>query len=406
MLTPSAPDAGQVLPALASPGRVLALVARGAAETRADIARLTGLARSTVSQRVDLLIEHGFLDEAPDVGASGRRLPRRLRLRTRDQLVVGIGLGATHCRVALLDVGGQEVVSREEPLLISDGPEAVLEATVRTARALLAESGRSAASVRAVGAGVPGPVEFATGRPVDPPIMPGWHLFPIPQYLAERLGASALVDNDVNVMALAERHWVLPDVQHLLFVKVGTGIGSGVLAGGRLHRGAQGSAGDIGHIRVGADDAPCRCGNTGCLEAFAGGAALARRLTASGVPAATAADVARLVAAGDRTAVPMVREAGRRIGNVLSSLITFFNPEAIVFGGALSSAHELLAGVREAVYERSHPLATQYLRIAASGTRENAVARGAGLLAIDHALSPCQVDGLLDAHAAPTGAAP
>ncbi|MEV7192071.1 ROK family transcriptional regulator [Streptomyces sp. NPDC093510] len=379
-----------------SPGEVLALLRTGAAETRADIARLTGLARSTVSQRVDALIAHGFLAEEADGGSTGGRPPRRLRLRTREHAVAGVDLGASHCRVALMDIGGETLALREDPLSIGDGPQAVLGHVERTLRALLDEAGRDAGGLQSIGVGVPGPVEFSTGRPVDPPIMPGWHQYPIPEFFADRFGARALVDNDVNVMALAEQRRAFPDTRYLLYIKVGTGIGCGIVADGRLHRGAQGSAGDIGHIRVGDLEDPCRCGNSGCLEAVAGGAALARRLSGLGLEATSGSDVVRLVKSGNRDAVRMVREAGRSVGEVLAGLVNFFNPDTVVVGGALAAVHDqLLAGVREAVYRRSHPLATHVLRIEPSRTGENAAAIGAAILAVEHALSPRQVDRVL-----------
>ncbi|MFE6158146.1 ROK family protein [Streptomyces sp. NPDC056486] len=386
-----APDHPVSLPS--SPGEVLALLRTGAVETRADIARVTGLARSTVSQRVDALIAHGFLTEEADGGSTGGRPPRRLRLRTRENAVAGVDLGASHCRVALMDIGGETLALREDPISIADGPQKVLGHVERTLHGLLDDAGRDPASLQSIGVGVPGPVEFSTGRPVDPPIMPGWHQFPIPEFFAERFGPRALVDNDVNVMALAEQRRAFPDTRYLLYIKVGTGIGCGIVADGRLHRGAQGSAGDIGHIRVGDLDEPCRCGNSGCLESVAGGAAIARKLSGLGLDATSGSDVVRLVKSGNRDAVRMVREAGRAVGEVLAGLVNFFNPDTVVVGGALAAVHDqLLAGVREAVYRRSHPLATHVLRIEPSRTGENAAAIGAGILAVEHALSPRQVD--------------
>ncbi|MFF2411605.1 ROK family protein [Streptomyces sp. NPDC058092] len=376
-----------------SPGKVLALISSGAVATRADIARITGMARSTVSQRVDALIAHGLVDEDADGGSTGGRPPRRLALRTREHAVAGVDLGASHCRVVLMDIGGATLAVQEEPLSIGDGPDSVLRHVERTVRTLLKEAHREPETLRSIGVGVPGPVEFSTGRPVDPPIMPGWHQYPIPEFFAARFGVRALVDNDVNVMALAEQRRAFPDCRYLLYIKVGTGIGCGIVADGQLHRGAQGCAGDIGHIRVADLHDPCRCGNSGCLEAVAGGASLAAKLVGLGLHAASGSDVVRLVQSGNRDAVRMVREAGRAVGEVLAGLVNFFNPDTVVMGGALAAVHDqLLAGVREAVYRRSHPLATQLLRIEPSRTGENAAAVGAGILAIEHALSPAQVN--------------
>ncbi|GLU46245.1 ROK family transcriptional regulator [Nocardiopsis ansamitocini] len=369
---------------------MLDLISRGAAETRTDLARQTGMARSTVAQRVDALIGFGLVEETEPGESTGGRPPRLLRLNTAHNCVLGVDLGATHCRVALLDIGGKPLASCETPIQITQGPHEVLAHVDARMHELLTRANRPLESVKAIGIGVPGPVEFATGRPVNPPIMPGWHEYPIPDFFTSRYNVEVLVDNDVNVLALGERRFAYPGSAHLLFVKIGTGIGCGIVADGRLHRGAQGSAGDIGHIRV--PDAPhavCRCGNTGCLEAVAGGAALAARLSAAGTPARTGHDVVTLVNQGDAAALRLVREGGRVIGDVLAGLVNFFNPEAIVVGGVMAQVHEpLLAGMREVIYQRSLPLATHRLTVVPSRSGEEGGSLGAGRLAIDHILAP------------------
>ena len=264
---------------------------------------------------------------------------------------------------------------------------------------LVAETGRDLASVRGVGVGLPGPVEFATGRPVSPPIMPGWDRYPVGERLAMRFGAPALVDNDVNIMAVGE-HWATwRDVQFLLFVKVGTGIGSGIVAGGHVHRGADGAAGDIGHVHVpDHDDIVCRCGNRGCLEAFAGGRAMAARLREQGFDTDTSLDVVDRVRAGDPAATQLVREAGRAVGGVLAACVNMLNPAVIVIGGDLARADEpLLAGVREVVYRRSLPLATGHLRIVRSELDDAAGVLGAAVMVIEEILAPAAVDAALSA---------
>ncbi|WP_113704889.1 ROK family transcriptional regulator [Nonomuraea lactucae] len=376
-----------------TPGDLLALISAGGATTRSDLVKLTGLARSTVSQRIDALIERGLLEESEATESTGGRPPRHLRLATEDSAVAGVDLGVTHCRIALMDLAGQVLACVEDPIRIDEGPEVVLAHVDRRVEGLLAEAGRAKGALRAMGIGVPGPVEFATGQPNNPPIMPGWNEYPIPEYF----DTTVLVDNDVNVMALGEHRNALQNVDHLLFVKVGSGIGCGIVAEGRLHRGAQGSAGDIGHIRVnGHDEAGCRCGNSACLEAVAGGTALARRLTELGIHAESGADVVALVQSGNTQAMRLVREAGRLIGEVLAGLVNFFNPDVIAIGGVMARVHEhLLAGIREAVYRRSLPLATHGLSIVPSRTGVDAAALGAGILAIEHHLSPENVNRLV-----------
>ena len=248
---------------------------------------------------------------------------------------------------------------------------------------------------------MPGPVEFDTGRPVNPPIMPGWDGFDIPAWFAEHYRAPVLVDNDVNIMARGE-HWVhWRDTAHLLFVKVGTGIGCGIVADGHIHRGARGAAGDIGHIRATGEDVICACGNIGCLEAVAGGHALATRLAATGLEASNSRDVVRLVHEGNVSATRMVRAAGRTLGEVLAGTVNFFNPAVIVIGGDIAEAHaQLLAGVREGIFSRSLPLATRDLRIVPCRLGDRAGVSGAAITAIEQVLSPAAVDQTLQAAAA------
>jgi glucokinase-like ROK family protein len=378
---------------------MLSLIRQGRASTRADLAALTGMARSTVSQRVEALIAQRLVYEADEGPSTGGRPPRTFVFNKEAGVVLAADLGATHSRLAITDLAGEVLAEHAEDLEISDGPEPVLAWLRESFDGLLEDIGRGPADVRGVGVGVPGPVEFATGRPVNPPIMPGWDNHPISDELGDHYDAPVLVDNDVNIMALGE-HWsAWPDSEHLLYVKVGTGIGCGIVAGGEIHRGAEGAAGDIGHIRVTSDESVvCRCGNLGCLEAVAGGGAIAARLTESGVEAHGSRDVVAQVRAGNGDAVRLVRQGGRMLGTVLASLVNFFNPAVIVIGGDVAEAHEqLLAGVREVVYQRSLPLATRHLRVVRNSLGDRAGVTGAAVMVIEHVLAPDAVDRALSA---------
>jgi predicted NBD/HSP70 family sugar kinase len=381
---------------------MLRLIRDGDAVTRAALARRTGLARSTVAQRVDALLAHGLVFEAGGEASTGGRPATVLAFNHRAGVVLVADLGATHSRLAISDLAGTPLAEVAFDMDIGDGPEAVLGEVDERFGTLLDEAGRQAADVRGVGVGVPGPVDFPAGRPVNPPIMPGWDGFSIPDWFASRYAAPVLVDNDVNIMALGEHwaHW--RDVDHLLYVKVGTGIGSGIVSERGIHRGADGAAGDIGHIRVSEhDDAVCRCGNLGCLEAVAGGRALAMRLSAEGIPAHSSREVLELVRAGRPEAILMVREAGRVLGDVLAGCVNFFNPGAIVVGGDIAEAQDhLLAGVREVIFQRSLPLATRDLTIANSRLGDRAGVVGAAIMVIDHVLAPDAVDRALQGDAA------
>ncbi|MFI7581928.1 ROK family transcriptional regulator [Kocuria kalidii] len=370
---------------------VFQLLRDGRPRTRAELAQLTGLARSTVASRVDTLMTLGLV--APDGGAAstGGRPPSLFALNPGARVVVGADIGATHARAILADLSGRELAEEHRALAIGEGPDAVLGWLVGTVDTLLARGNRPPAELAAIGIGLPGPVEHETGRPINPPIMPGWDRFDVPAFVRTRFDVPVLVDNDVNIMALGERGFHWPEITELMFVKVATGIGAGIISGGTLQRGAQGTAGDLGHVRVPhADEIPCRCGNTGCLEALAAAPALVRTLSehATG-ELATSQDVIDLVRSGDARAVQVIRQAGRDIGDVLATCVNLVNPSVIVIGGSLAQAGEhLLAGIREVVYRRSLPLATEHLRVAPSVAGERAGVLGAAVLAIDHVLSP------------------
>ncbi|WP_245657339.1 ROK family protein [Herbidospora mongoliensis] len=372
-------------------GALLSILRDGQARTRAELVQLTGLARSTVSQRLDALLSHQWIVPADDAISSGGRPATAFTFNRGARVVAAADLGATHARVAVTDLASTVLAERRVDLPIDRGPEEVLGWLVVTLKELLVETGGELAGV---GVGLPGPVSHSSGRPVNPPIMPGWDGFPVPDWLGSRLGAPVLADNDVNIMALGE-HWAARrEVEHLVFVKIGTGIGCGIISERRLHRGAQGAAGDIGHIRVTvSDDVVCRCGNSGCLEAVASGAAIANQLRAAGVDAHGSRDVVNLVRAGNTMAVQFARQAGREIGDVLASIVNFFNPSVIVIGGDMAEAGEhILAGVREVIYSRSLPLATQHLSIRATELGDRAGIIGAAVMVIEHVLSPEAVD--------------
>jgi predicted NBD/HSP70 family sugar kinase len=376
------------------PGALLALVRSGTAVTRADLARVSGLARSTIAQRVDALLASGLLYEAGDAASTGGRPPAALAFNRSHGIVLAADLGATHARVAITDLMGTPLAEQAGDLDIGLGPEAVLGWVCDQFTQMVGALGSSPADVRGIGIGIPGPVEFETGRPVSPPIMPGWDGFDIPEWFADVYAAPVLVDNDVNIMARGEHGLRWPDTQDFMLIKVGTGIGCGVIADGHIHHGADGAAGDIGHIRATTgDDVICRCGNVGCLEALAGGRSLAQQLAQAGESATRSRDVVALVVAGNPLAVRLVRNAGRVLGEVLAGIVNFFNPAVIVIGGDIADAQEhLLAGVREGIFRRSLPLATRNLRIVGCELGDRAGVIGAAMMVIDRVLAPETID--------------
>jgi predicted NBD/HSP70 family sugar kinase len=379
--------------ALPTPGSMFDLIRRADGLTRADLARLTGISRASISQRVDRLIESGLIREASDQPSGGGRPPSSLVFAGEVGVVLAADLGATHARLAVTDLAGNLLAELAEDLDVASGP-GILDTVEEQFGELLRRAGRRPEEVHGIGVGVPGPVEFEAGRPVNPPLMPGWDGYSIPDRLRRGFDVPILVDNDVNIMAVGEYFTNWSSKRDLLFVKVGTGIGCGIITEGQIYRGAQGAAGDIGHIRVDAEkETVCKCGNVNCLEAIAGGGALAQAASELGCPATNSRDVVELARAQQPDVVQLVREGGRVLGTVLAMLVNAFNPNVIVVGGDLAEAHEqLFAGVREVVYQRATPLATRHLEITPSTLGDRAGTAGAAVLAIEHVLRPDFVD--------------
>ncbi|WP_284980846.1 ROK family transcriptional regulator [Arthrobacter sp. efr-133-TYG-118] len=391
----SVQDAGS----LSRAGDLFQLLRDGQARTRAELALTTGLARSTVASRIDALINSGLVGPAGEASSSGGRPPSRFAFNPAARVVLAVDVGATHVIVAVTDLGGTVLAERRLAQEVADGPDVVLGRVVAAGRELLAESGRNLEDLAGIGIGLPGPVEHDTGRPVKPPIMPGWDGFDVVRYMQRSLPVPVLVDNDVNIMALGERTAFWPDHDNLLFIKIATGIGAGIISSGELQRGANGTAGDLGHVRVPrGDDVLCRCGNYGCLEALASGPAIARQLHAQGLAATNGGEVLRLVAEGNLQAIQALRQAGRDVGDVLATVVNLLNPSMIVIGGSVGEAGEhLVAGIREVVYRRSLPLATSHLRIGISMAGDQAAILGASQMVTQHVLSPAVIEATLQA---------
>ncbi|MEC5199231.1 putative NBD/HSP70 family sugar kinase [Arthrobacter sp. PL16] len=369
----------------------------GRPRTRSELAEQMGLARSTVTLRIEALMELGLVGFVNDAVSTGGRPSSRIALKAGSKVVLGVDIGASHLQVAVTDLTGHILQQSARSIEITQGPDVVLQAVVELGSKLLIDSGRVLTDLLAIGIGVPGPVEHRTGRPINPPIMPGWNGYDVPGYLQRHFHVPVLVDNDVNIMALGERNVAWPKVDNLVFVKVATGIGAGIVSSGMLQRGADGVAGDIGHIRVhGGTGVPCHCGNQDCLEAVASGPAVASKLRGLGLEASTGEDVVRLVGEGSTGAIHAVRQAGRDVGEVLSACVSLINPSVIVIGGSMAlTGEQFIAGIREMVYSRTIPLATQHLQIVQSSSGPNAGVLGASMLAIHHAMSPHRIDAMV-----------
>lgn len=367
--------------------------------TRSAIVGMSGLSRSTVTQRIHMLMTAGLITAGGPASTKGRPAESYSFNRSGGFLLVA-DIGATGMRAALCDLAGGILAEQEASISIADGPEQVLDEVDRRFAELTSGSTVSHTNVLGIGISVPGPVDTATGQVVNPPIMPGWDRYDIPAWFSKTYECPVIVDKDANPMAFGEQRRIYPESKHLLMIKIGTGVGAGLVSDGCLHRGANGAAGDIGHNYVrncAAEAEPeCRCGNTGCLEAYAGGWALLRELQATGRDVASVDDVVNLIRSGDPTAVKLARQAGRALGEAIAVTVNLFNPTVVAVGGQLALAdQQIIAGIREAVYRRSLPLATRNLKIVRTELGPQAGVIGLAILVSEEVFSTSRITGLL-----------
>ncbi len=370
--------------------------------SRSEVTSITGWSKAKASQEIRSLVNKGLLVEIGEGVSQGGRKPGLLRINTQLGYIVGIDIGAINLQIALADVTGLVVQRRSEPTDVHLKPESVLGRCSELITEMAIAQGGTPGQILGIGVGVPGPVDFAQGVLVAPPLMPKWENFRIRGFFKEAFpSAFAVVDNDVNIMGLGEqRAGDGANVDHFIFVKIGTGIGAGIISNGKIHRGSDGSAGDIGHICVDKKGPLCTCGNIGCLEAMAAAPAIVSKAIEAAQNGASpilskmlklnggvlqVEDVNAACLEGDQAALDIIRDSGQMIGDVLAGLVNFFNPSHIFIGGRIANfGNHLLVAIRRAVLQRSLPLATTHLSIKFSRMGTDAGVTGAIALALDH----------------------
>jgi predicted NBD/HSP70 family sugar kinase len=375
---------------------VLDLFRTVGALSRIEVIEHTGLSRSTVNQRLAALERAGLIREIGGAESHGGRPSSRFEFAADRARVLTADIGATGFTLAVCDLAGRPLTHLSRDVDVWSGPQTVL-GMVQEGFDSLADP----ADVWALAVGVPGPVEFAAHRVVNPPIMTGWDGYDIAAAFQDRYPGPVVVENDVNARAVAEARTTGTD--NLIALKLGTGIGAGLVFNGHIVRGDKGAAGDIGHTRADRTDGaprPCHCGNLDCLETYAAGWALVRQLTESGHDVHRTTDVVALVQQGDMEATRLVRAAGRAVGEAVATLVGMLNPRVIALSGQLAQCGEvLLSGIRERMYQQTLPLATRDLRIVTSELGELVGVTGLALIAIDTLLGQESLDAVLAAPA-------
>ena len=374
---------------------VLAALRSGRANSRAALAKATGLSPSTIAGRVEVLIEQGHVVETGPGESRGGRRPRHLMIRGDAGLVGCIDLGVDRASFGLVDFSGALIADRHVALDIAAGPRHVLAQAMKTLFSMVESADLPEHTrLRGISVGVPGPVSSTTSQVISPSRMPGWNGVSVPELMGREIDLPIIVNNDANLMAageLLDNDGREPFANQVL-VKVGSGIGCGIVSGGALYTGSNGWVGDISHVSVpGAAAVPCSCGRTGCLDALASGNALVREMQVAGADVQSVEEMISLARDSHPLATGLLRNAGVMTGGVLATIVNFFNPDRLVLGGVLADSSVFVAGVRSTLYADCLPMATDQLSVDVARFSGTAGLRGAGRVFLDQVFS---VDGL------------
>ena len=351
--------------------------------TRAEIQEVTGLSRVTLSQRIQKLLNERVLLEAHATVSSGGRKATVLTLNPNGGFIGIVDFAATTFSIALANLHGDVIQNTTARIDIGEGPEKLLPEAIRQIKEIYSSVPKS--KRLGVVVGVPGPVDHIRGKVVSPPIMQGWDSIDFIQVFEKELLTPIYLENDANLIAFAEWKLVYPEVRDMIVVKLGTGIGSGIILNKRLHRGADGAAGDIGHVQLDAlKGSLCRCGHTDCVESFSGGWALAEKINGMGYKVRDTTDIAELCRKGDAKIIRLLTEASGYIGHAIADAVNLLNPSKVVIEGRIVNATDLvLATIKEVVYQRAGALATKKLDIVPAQLGTDSAVLGAGQLGVD-----------------------
>ena len=356
--------------------------------SRADVARWTGLSRSTVSSIVAELQAEGLVVDREDDGRPGLtgRPPTLIALDPTVGLALGIDFGKRHLAVAAADLS-HRILSEEWVEMPEDyGAEEGIAQAAELVESVLAESAADRDRILGVGMGLPGPVH-RSGIVGSSAILPGWAGTQGAERMSERLGLEVWLGNDANLGALSEATWGAGrGSSALVYLKLSTGIGAGIMIDGKLFGGAGGTAGEIGHTTLNDTGEICRCGSRGCLETYAAGAAIARMLSRSRSEELDVETVLSRAGAGDPACRRALRDAGRHVGVTVANLCNLVNPERIVVGGSMGHAGDLLLDpIRESVGLRAIPSAAEDVEVVLGELGSRAEVLGAVALVLHEA---------------------
>jgi glucokinase-like ROK family protein len=382
--------------------RIIAFAIKKETFSRSELAEALDLSRSALDIKLGLLLKYKLLTQGELLDSTGGRAPREVRFNQNAGYVLVIEMGATEGLIGIADLAGKVLESSNVNFDISDGPQKVLGTVQEGINKAIA---KHANQLWGIGIGLPGPVEYASGMLIAPPIMPGWDRFPVREFLEKKYNVPVWVDNEVNLMALGEsRAGAGRGVHSIVYIKIGTGIGGGLVYQGQLLHGESGSAGDIGHLKVNSQsEIVCRCGKRGCLEALAGAPAILRegvkyaknsesKYLANALKSKKTIDISLLseaILAGDSKSIKIANDVGALVGSAIAQILFLFNPSKVIIGGRVSVlGNELLSSIRRTVYDEASALSTRNLSIEISNISREVGLKGAGYLVLEELIKP------------------
>jgi predicted NBD/HSP70 family sugar kinase len=364
---------------------LLSLIQKHRSVSQVQLSELSGYSRSTVSVNCDKLLSDGYVI-CDSSGSPNKRKNHEFRLNNKLGSVIGIGLGRTSCRIALFDIEGNLLEKSRIPAELSCGPEPLLEKVCAEINGLI--KNRTGARLLGIGMGLPSPVKYHEGMAFHPATMPGWHMFPLKEYFKNWYHCPVFIENEVNTMALGEYAALKSrQINSLLCIKAGTGIGAGIIMDGGIYRGENGGGGGIGHIRIDHDKTACSCGKQGCLEALAGAVAVEQQAEKARIlktkRRVSLDDLRRAAEKGDKASLGIIRNAAAVLGTLVGKLIIFIDPAMVVISGRLTALGPIyLDYIRKAILKEAAPWIDASFPIEFSRLKADGIAAGAALLCI------------------------
>lgn len=368
-----------------SHGHLLDLIRATGGMSRQQLLASTGMSRATLYERLETLLRRNLIYEAESMEATGGRRSRKIRFEDRGRVVLAIALGQTHATVAVSDINGQQIRSRTVQHRINAPAPAVLQPLIRIGTELLATA--PGETLVGIGVSVPAPVDAGTGYVVHPTTIPEWEPDAVVASISSQWHVPIVVENDARAGALGE---CTTNNETTVYVKVGTGIGCGIVVDGAILRGAHGAAGDIGHIHIASDGPLCRCGRRGCLATFSSGSALIDRLNNQGIT--NLDEITRAAEQGHPHVLAQLLSAADVLGRALAATVTTVNPNKLVLGGKIGTIPYFAERVRSRVLQDVVERIAEGLVVVLGRTGDHAAVDGLTRLVMGKVFAPDAID--------------